>query len=1045
MTALSHAVRVPILTALASLCLASANSHAQNATPSLVIDPASITGTSFQGILLPASEIRGIIALSAQTAHVWNEPDPIGGGTVHRITLVRDVKIEIGSYLFDAERASLWLQPIETSSEVTRYQVFCYLDRVRTPRASADVAVTADRLPIEAVVLAPEPVKLRVGLRETGQPEDVRTLAFVRESERALASYLRSILSNELPEYVNDPLPPGLDRTGMPMSPEYRHTDEIPIKEIADALQPSYVDDPILPQDSIVSVQAGNVELRGGADERVAVISDGLYLQYTDLKKNSTVSLSAQRAVLFMTPGTLADLASLGSGSSNLAMKEVTGIYLEGDVIADTQDDDGRKSRFRAPKVYYDLQRDRSLLIDAVYWAVDDERGVPINLRADVIRREAANRFAAENVTLTNTGFREPMLSLAASSVTVTRTPNPETGRTRTVTDARNVKLKLGSIPFMYVPRYVGDPRDIPLRQLAFENSSGSGSAIKTAWDLPGLTGMQLPDGVNADLLVDGYFQRGFALGLDADWRTDIGRGSGFAYTLFSDQGKDQLASGRRISNDGDLRGVYMLEHMHQLNEEWSLWMEMNFLSDPTVIDALFDSWARTRREFANRLTLERIDQQTRFSANISGSFNDFTPNQYILQSAGATTTTMPEFRYDRVGDTLSWLYDNSWLTYTSSYRVGEIGLNMTEVPASELGYAGNVAAQRALGVNANQSPGDGLRSQGFKEAYVTRFDTRHEVSLDLGNQFASFIPFIAGRLTAYDDAFIGVDPNETERTRFWGGIGFRLATAFTRVNNSFTSSVLDIYRLRHIVEPSLQVMIAGTNIDQSSLPVYDHEVERLADGTIVNFGINQTIQTQRGGPGRWRTVDLLKVNADITLTSDDSDVNQSTVGRYFDFRPELGMLGDFGRFDAAWQLTDATSFVFDTTYSFDNSQAATTAAGFAVSHGDYFSMLAEMRFVNAEDATFLNLDSRYRLTEKYSMRTGLTYDTDRGDFQRISTELVRKFQSAELGFGFAVNNITDETGILFSIVPTGFDSRVLRVRGLGSNDRYQQDTRFGG
>jgi hypothetical protein len=227
-------------------------------------------------------------------------------------------------------------------------------------------------------------------------------------------------------------------------------------------------------------------------------------------------------------------------------------------------------------------------------------------------------------------------------------------------------------------------------------------------------------------------------------------------------------------------------------------------------------------------------------------------------------------------------------------------------------------------------------------------------------------------------------------------------------------------------------VWYAGANLSQNDVPVYDDEVESLATGAAVRAGITQTWQTQRGGPGRWQSVDFLTLRTDYVASSADAD-RESPIGRFFDYRPEYSLLGEFGLVELTWQLTDAVALAASTIYDFDDSQPARTTAGGLVQHSPEFASFAEVRYINALDTTYLDFGVSYSLTRRYAINLGATYDTDEGDFQRVNTTIRRRGPEATLGVSLSYDNIADETGIGVGFEPQGIRQDQLdRLRGLG-------------
>ena len=357
-------------------------------------------------------------------------------------------------------------------------------------------------------------------------------------------------------------------------------------------------------------------------------IEGGIVISYWDRKRDSTMQMTAQRAVVFFEPGPLQDFARAGA-------EQVRGIYLEGDVVADMQSASGRYS-VRSPRVFYSVKENRAVLIDAVFWTYDQQRRLPLYVRAKSIEQVSADEFKATGARLTNSPFFSPDLSIGASTVTIKPSP-PEAGERRIFIDARDITLRAGGVPFFYWPVMRGDPHDLPLRDLRVESSSGSGTAIKTTWNFWSLVGIQTPKDVRADLMLDWYFDRGPALGTELSWATDTGNGGLFGYLVPNDTGRDLLVTGAKKDFDGQVRGIVTAEHRATLSDEWSLFLEGAYISDETFVDGFFEDQAKNRREFTNALYLRRLRDNSALTVLAKSTLNDFIANEYLLQAPGYT------------------------------------------------------------------------------------------------------------------------------------------------------------------------------------------------------------------------------------------------------------------------------------------------------------------------------------------------------------------------------------------------------------------------
>jgi hypothetical protein len=1025
------------------------------------IDPADLDGRTFAGVPAETEPAVGEISFRASRVWVWTETPPrapsgeIVGLASRRLLLDGNVEVTLGGMSFIAERACVWLEKRPGEGDPA-YRFFIYFDRAGTPGSEAESGVWADRLPVRGNLIPSRGVRLSYDvLREGRPPAGEIEGVFVREGERALALFLRSLVapSAYIPEgergegevYVTP-------RAGERPLIEGRQAGAEAMEEILSSLPASGVSGRIFADTGLFSFYPGDApQYRRSEDGgAVAILTGGIMIQYwqraTASDPERTLQLRAENAVIFFAPG-----GDSGGSLTPASPGEVEGIYLEGHVEAEAVSArrgvmNGRndiKYTIRSPRVYYDIARNRALMLDAVFWTYDERRQLPLYLRAGAIRQASRDEFSAERARLTNTGFFEPDLALGVGEVTISRYERAD-GSGGTHIDASDVTLRAGGLPFAYFPGYAGDPTRIPLRDVRLENRNGNGTAIKTAWDLLSALGIDGPAGLGVDALIEYYFDRGIALGLDAGWGQGDDTGRFLAYGLPDDTGTDNTSSGGEIDRDGEARSIVLGEHRQNLGEGWRLKAEGAYISDPAFVDTFFPEISQRGREVTSALNVSRTDGIDAFSVEAKASLIDFTPNEYLLQSQGGyTVDRLPEGRFARVGGDVLGETAPGLVSYSSESRLGLMRFRFSEPNADEFGFTGRRAALDALGVLPNESPSDLLRAQGLTESPVTRFDTRHEMSAQLEAGEVEITPFAVGRLTAYDDSFEGFS-QEDDQARLWGGGGVRFATTVQRVDNSVESKVFDLHRMRHIVEPSATVWYADTTLERADLPVYDETVENISDGTAVRLGVDQTWQTKRGGPGRWRSVDVFTLDAELVLASDDTD-RKSSIGQWFEDRPEESNLGDFSSVAGAWRVTEATALVGRTVYSFDYNQPAATSAGVAIQHTPDFSTLSEVRYINAEDATFLSFSASYQLTKKYGFRGRAVYDTDEDTLQWIGGSFERSFPAATLGFGIGYNDITSETSFSFNIRPRGLDSRGARLQNLGVSEPRSRSTGVGG
>lgn len=1121
-----------------------------------------ITGRDFGGLRLPGGTQSAGVSFGGARAWVWSTDDPtvpggIPGGDIQRLLLQGDVKVELGGHRFTAAQACVWIQQLPDPQDplarnpgepvIRTRQIAIFFDRVADPAAAVGFSQAGDRLLVTGILRGE--LTLREDSLRRGRPEVLPTTrdddpvriaaAFTAEGEQRLARHLRRLEGlddDQSPSTAGitesadrvaagngadvygplKPIRPGLSRVYEPNSPMATSV-AAGIREVGTPppqdLPPVDKLEPIFASRGIISFAAGNdktlnpdldengdrtpirlVPGENGADNTL-LLSGGVVVQYTDTRKNRNLQISGVRAVVFLQPGPVTQLTTFGADA-------VKGIYLEGDVVAT----DGRYS-IRGPKVYYDMQTQQAVMVDAVFWTYDEQRGLPLYVRAREIRQLAANQWQASGARLATTSFFDPVFSLGASSVTITRRIDPNAGAGRgtrtasagaarraaatggvedlrgdtsiaggvatgasveneggsiavsgvrgsggvgatgtddaesTYLDARNITLRAGGVPFFWVPRARGAVDNIPLKDLRLENSSGSGTAFKTGWDPFSVLGARSPRGLDSTVLADWYFDRGPAVGFKGDYRAPDGNSQAnfFAYTVPDDYGRDVLSSGAKRGIDNEFRGIALGDYSVKLDDKWALQLEGSIISDENFVDAFFRPLAYSGREITNSAYIKRQTDHTLFTVLAKGEFIDFTPNQYLLESQGFNVDKLPEAGYYRLADDLLDQSAPGALVWSQEYRVGRMNFHFTEPTADELGFDTPKRAQAAFGFSdPNMSPADALRAQGYTEDAVTRADTRQELTGDFQYSVFKISPFLTGRFTAYDDTFESFrskdSPNADEQYRYWYSAGVRTSTQIVRINDAVDSQLFDLHRTRHIIEPSMTLWYAGSNLSQHDLPEYDDYVESIATGSVGNFNIAQTWQTKRGGPGRWRDVDVLKINTGITGSTDDAD-RESPIDRFFAYRPEYSQLGNFLNADVAWQVTDVLALTLDEIYDLDIHQSSRTGTGAVIQHSPDFSSYAELRYINALDATFVNFGCDYRLTRRYLLGFNTTYDTDEHDFQSYNIRIRRRVPEANIGISLGYDNITDETSfsLIFepAVAPQG-QALAQRLRDIG-------------
>lgn len=978
--------------ALLTMAIGAGLTHAASARAAsdAIIQPqtADQRARSFSGKALSAPVIDADAVLQADRAWTWAEAG------AQRLVLERDVQIRIDGHEFDASRAVVWIESRLDDAGVRVRQIAAFLEDVETPQADAAIAQRARRLLVTAAIRGE--VRLRVAaLIERAAPE-----AGLREAEVRLAAYLADLARDRTPIAQAGgvqqlpqagPRPPAVSPEPLPPTTN---------------LAASPAGEPIFDREGVVTFSAPTRTLITGKVENALVLSGGVAAQYAAPMRERSLEFSAESAVVFTAPKPVSDILRFGPG-------EILGVYLEDGVVASDGD-----YTLRGPRMYYDFVNNRAVVLDGVYYTFDERAGVPVYARARAIRQESDSQWTAGDVQLANSAFYQPQFTIGATSVTITRAPSEGGERARTFVDARGVSLRYRGQPILPLPDYRGEAAQAPITQASVETRAGR-PIIRTRWDIPSLLGVSAPEGLQADLLLDGHLTRGPAGGVDLRWAAADAEGAFFGYMMY-DNGEDRFSSGAEINRENDFRGVVLAEHRWRLNDRWSLFLEGAHISDEAFIDAFFPELGKTRREFTNSFYVRRLDDASLFSLEVRGSFNDFTPNNYLLESQGFQVDRLPEIRYARPADALF----GGAVVYSSDTRFGAVRLNLVEPRAREFGFDTRRRSRAAFGLLPGESLADRLRAQGFPTDIILRFDTRSELSIPLRVGPANVAPYVVGRLTAYDSDFDEFRNRagfpETDSIRLRGEAGVRASTSIVRVDDTVESRLFDLHRIRHIIEPSATLWTSAESVDSASLPPFDEDVERLADGSGLRVGVANTWQTKRpDADGALHSVDWLTLRTDYVFASDDVN-RQSPIPRFFDSRPELSNLGEHARADLSWRLTNALTLVSTGVYDAEIKDIAAASGGFLLDHGDGFSSFFEARSLESVGTLFLDFGAAYELTPKYALRWSAVWDTKENGFQSARALVERRFAQWTLEIGVDYDDIRQDVSFGFFVRPAG-------------------------
>jgi hypothetical protein len=776
-----------------------------------------------------------------------------------------------------------------------------------------------------------------------------------------------------------------------------------------------------------VHLEAGQTDVVDTEEGTVAIVAwDGVKI-VAQQSTGETIEMQAQRAVLFTTIKTLRDLQKDQKAAK--ARQEVTAVYLEGDARIEYLPSKGPLSeqRLMARRIYYELATDRAILLDAVMHTVVSQRQMPFIMRANVLRQLGKGEYDARNVQLTSSAFTVPSYSIAADRLYVRAQPTGDPEFPELINyEATSASLQAFDVPFMYFPFLAGTAGDHPgaLRGLGAGQRNDLGFSALTQWGLFETLGKLPPRDLDAAYRVDYFTKRGPALGLDASYGggfvTDPGHDpwnflgdlkSWFIYDKGADKDYGRLPV-KPEGNGYQLRGRAIFEHQHFFPDDWQAQVRLGYVSDPTFLEEWY------QREFYEGLPVDtsayikRQRDTEAFTLLVQAQ-----PNRLVTTSDREAeqfeVERFPEVGYHRIGDSFA----NDSLTFYSDNTATGLEFQSTRATLRQQGFS---------------LPGDNpgipaLGTTGITTAITWREDLRQEIDWPVSAGRFKIVPYLIGRYTEYSDS-----PGGGAQSRVFGAVGTRMTTSFWKVDPTAESDIFDIHQLRHVIEPEVDVFSAGSTVDRSRLFMYDQSVDAINDTSAVDLILRQRWQTQRGGPGRWRSTDVFTFDVDAQFYSNKPSRKFLQPfdfrGLYFSSLPETSIPRDAVNTNASWRLSDNTIILADTQYNLDEQKLATASVGVLVRREALQSWYIGTRYLHDLNSNITGIEFTYQISPKYSVSFGQSFDFGLGQNVGTSVSVSRIFDRFILAVSASHAEIANTTGFSFNFYPIGLGT------GLGSS-----------
>ena len=338
-----------------------------------------------------------------------------------------------------------------------------------------------------------------------------------------------------------------------------------------------------------------------------------------------------------------------------------------------------------------------------------------------------------------------------------------------------------------------------------------------------------------------------------------------------------------------------------------------------------------------------------------------------------------------------------------------------------EPGDRGFTAMQSMLlfGVGPTTQFDAALRAAGVETDYITRFDSRQELQMPMRVSIFDVVPFIAGRVTAWSDETLNTPGKDSDGVRLWGSGGVRIHTEFSKTYDHVSSKVFDLHRLRHIIEPTIEVSYSSSSVARDDLFVIENDVEGINQGLMTRFALRNTWQTQRGGPGRWRTVDWLTVDTDLVLMNEEEG-HKDQVPHYFGYRPENSRGDDHFYTRVLWMISDTLGMVAEVTEDLEENETSQWRIGATLQHTPALALYVDYVSIHEYNNKDINWGFEYQLTSKYRVLFNHRTNLERTDDRSMELSLVRQLPRWKLVVLAELDELDDEQIFGIVLIPDG-------------------------
>ena len=244
-------------------------------------------------------------------------------------------------------------------------------------------------------------------------------------------------------------------------------------------------------------------------------------------------------------------------------------------------------------------------------------------------------------------------------------------------------------------------------------------------------------------------------------------------------------------------------------------------------------------------------------------------------------------------------------------------------------------------------------------------------------------------------------------------------------MDDSVESDLFDLHRLRHVIEPEVNLFTSAETVHRDEVYLYDPRVDAVNDVSAAQIALHQRWQTYRGGPGRWRSVDFLTLDVEADLFANQP--SRKTLnpygfrGLFFPSEPEISIPRNAINGNLQWRISDNTVAAGRRPGEHGRAQAGDGGRRRRWSAAtSTWTTTSAPATSPSSTPTSRRSAIDYQLTPKYTVSFSQSVDFGMGKNVETVFALTRKFDNCSLIVRAYTNETTGQNGFGVNLIPSG-------------------------